>query len=123
MTDIYAQHDAAFANVSAFLVMRGAVRVAKVAIKHGAAVTVYVHQIGSQMVRARACGGGYDRASAAVAAAVAKLEPYDGGYVGTEFATWFDDCRAAMQAAIPAMDSGDWTRALEKQGFIVLQAV
>lgn len=123
MTDIYAQRDAAFAKVEAYLVMKGADRVAKVGVKHGASVTVYFHQVGSQMVRARADGGGYDRTSAAIGSAIIKLEPHDKGYEGDAFAVEFDANRAAMQAAVPDMDSRDWRDALQRAGFTVFQAI
>lgn len=118
MADIYTQHAAAFANVSAFVILnRAGERVATVAIKFprdGAGrLYAYVHWIGAEMRRGHANGYGYDKRSAAVADAARRIEwPLDTGSGSAEFAA------AAMR------DGGaDWTRAVESAGFTVLQAV
>jgi hypothetical protein len=129
MTDIYARHDKAFANVSAFVILDGRDRVATVSFKFGAAVTAFVHWLGAEMVAGRACGGGYDRKTAACANAARKLPKH------------FKACDARlaeMQADIPAEkrarrdafltammeDTGhEWRWHLEQAGFTVLQAV
>lgn len=76
MSDIYDQHRAAFANVSAYVILRGGERVATIAFKFprdGAGrLYAYVHWIGVPMVRGFAAGGGYDKRSAAVADAAQK---------------------------------------------------
>jgi len=131
MSDIYDQHKAAFASVSAFVILDSSgERVATVAIKFprdGAGrLYAYVHLIGVQMIRAHANGYGYDKRSAAVGAAIAKIPAYDQREPSDHHNTWGDKVdanRAKMQAAGPAMDSNDWTRALESQGFRVVQAV
>ena len=130
MTNIYDQHRAAFANVSAFVVLDDAgERVATVAIKFprdGAGrLWAYVHLIGVPVVRAYASGYGYDKRSAAVAAAIAKIPAYDlkGEPITSEYGERINATREAFKAAAPAMDSDDWTRALERQGFRVIQAV
>lgn len=124
MTDIYAQHDAAFANVSAFVILKNGERVATVAIKRGAAVTAYVHLIGVPMTKGRASGGGYDRASAAVSEAVRKITPMEpeADYMSARELA-FTANRTAMLNARQDMDSRDWTDALRRAGFSVLQAV
>lgn len=116
MTDIYRQHDAAFASVSAFVIVKDGERVATVAIRRRTAVTAYVHLLGVEMVKGTARGGGYDRASAAVAEAIGKIRASD------------DDAavnahRIAMRLAVAGMDAGQWIRELERQGFTVWQAV
>jgi hypothetical protein len=133
MSDVYKQHDAAFAAVSAFVILdKSGERVATVALKFprdGAGrLYAYVHLIGVEMVRAHAGGYGYDKRSAAVAAAIAKLpagtvREAGPGEVVDSYVKRRQVNRAKMQAAAPVMDSDDWTRALEKQGFRVLQAV
>jgi hypothetical protein len=116
MSSIYEQHTAAFAQVSGFVVMDGAERVATVGLKFpkdGAGrLWAYVHWVGTPMVRGSAGGYGYDKRSAAVAAAAGKLSDADA--TGR-----FHDFKAA------AMKDGGWgwTRNLEKAGFTVLQAV
>ena len=119
MTDIYAQHTAAFASVSAFVILNQAgERVATVAIKFprdGAGrLYAYVHWLGVEMKRGHANGYGYDKRSAAVADAARKIQwPIDLGANGPD---------AFAEAA--TRDGGeDWTRAVEKAGFRVLQAV
>jgi len=118
MTDIYTQHDAAFRAVSAFVILNGAgERVATVAIKFPAdgagRLYAYVHWLGVEMKRGHANGYGYDKRSAAIANAARKIEwPVDMGSNSDAFAA------AAMADA-----GDDWTRAVEKAGFRVLQAV
>lgn len=124
---IYDQHDAAFRNVSAFVILKGSERVATIAIKFpkdGAGrLYAYVHWIGSEMVRGMAGGYGYDKRSAAVTDAASKVDMSDRedghrddfGQPVTE--------RAEFVGALSASDGRDWTRALEAAGFTVLQAV
>lgn len=123
MSDIYAQHSAAFSAVSAYVVLKDGAVVAKIAFKFGASVTAYVHWIGVEMTRGRAGGGGYDRQSAAVADAARKVtlsDREDGhrddiGQPVTDRATFLDAARK---------DGGDtWVRSLESAGFVVVQAV
>lgn len=124
MSDIYELHSKAFDRVSAFVILRDGEKVATVSIKYpadGAArLYAYVHWIGLRMVRGMATGFGYDKRSAAVGDALGHLKadnPPSG--VETEGAMRFAefcDCRAAM-------DGLDWTRAIERAGFVVMQAV
>lgn len=124
---IYDQHDAAFKNVSAFIVMKGGERVATIAFKFprdGAGrLYCYFHVIGLPMVRGMAGGYGYDKRSAAVADAAVKqvqvkLESWQtpGGYEKQYTHAH------AMTFALKN-DGKDWTDALCEAGFIVLQAV
>jgi hypothetical protein len=128
MPDVYDQHKAAFSQVSAFVILDGAgERFATVAIKFprdGAGrLYAYVHLIGVQMVRGHAGGYGYDKRSASVAAAIAKIPVPLISQAPDDHADRLRLNREKLQAAVPAMDSDDWTRALEKSGFRVLQAV
>lgn len=119
MSDIYLQHDAAFKRVQAFVVMKEAARVATVAFRlpeDGAGrLYAYTHWLGIAMVRGHANGYGYDKRSAAVEDAVAKLEtttPEGNGEDFRKFVSVLKDC------------GGDtWNGALHKAGFTVLQAV
>jgi hypothetical protein len=119
---IYDQHRAAFNQVSAYVVMHGADRVATVAIKYprdGAGrLYAYVHWLGVPMVRGFAGGGGYDKRSAACASAARKLpESLPEGYdaAADVYRSFVDVMRA---------DGGlDWATALTGAGFKVLQAV
>jgi hypothetical protein len=127
VTDIYEQHTAAFARVSAFVVLDAeGERVATVAIKFPAdgagRLYAYVHLVGVEMVRSHANGYGYDKRSAAVQSAIEriKLKASLGFDVqNAELATHLRTLKGAAQA----MSSDDWTRALEKAGYRVLQAV
>lgn len=116
MADIYTQHAAAFASVSAFVILnRAGERVATVALKFprdGAGrLYAYVHWIGVEMKRGHAGGFGYDKRSAAVADAARRIE-------------WPADADAATFAAAAMLDGGaGWTDAVENAGFTVLQAV
>ena len=119
---IYDQHRAAFNQVSAYVVMHGADRVATVAIKFprdGAGrLYSYVHWLGVPMVRGFAGGGGYDKRSAACARAARKLpEHLPAGYDAAA------DVYAAFLATMRADGGLDWNTALTGAGFNVLQAV
>ena len=122
MSDIYTQHDAAFRQVSAYVIAKDGERVATVAIKHATAVTAYVHLIGIEMVKGTARGGGYDRASAAVATAIDKI-PVPSADHGDDRYQTLHALRTQLRLATPGMDAGQWTRELERQGFTVWQAV
>jgi hypothetical protein len=111
MPDIYEQHAAAFANVSAYVIMRDGSRVATIAFKFprdGAGrLYAYVHWLGFPMVRGWAGGGGYDKRSAAVASAAKLIKAPDPAFI----------------AAIAKEDGMEWQNSLRSAGFDVLQAV
>jgi hypothetical protein len=133
MADIYEQHRAAFAQVSAFVVLDASgERVATVAIKFprdGASrLWAYVHLIGMRMTRGKADGYGYDKRSAAVAAAIAAIKPQTAPDDGDP--AWRHEHHAAQlellakwHALAPLMDCRDWQRPLHDAGYTVLQAV
>jgi hypothetical protein len=110
----YKQHRAAFASVSAYVVMHGGERVATIALKFprdGAGrLYAYVNWLGSGMVRGFAAGGGYDKTSAACASAARKMPP------GA-------DIENAFIAALAKDDGYGWERNLQSAGFNVWQAV
>ena len=118
-TDIYEQHRAAFANVSAYVVVRDGQRVATVAFKYprdGAGrLWAYVHWLGTEMVRGYASGGGYDKHSAACAAAAGKI------------AAGNDEngkpTRGVFVAEMRKNDGYYWHQNLERAGFTVWQVV
>lgn len=118
MSDIYKQHSAAFASVSAFAILnRTGDPVATVAIKFprdGAGrLYAYVHWLGIAMARGHAGGCGYDKRTAAVADAARRIKwPVDLGSGSDAFAE-----------AISRDGGDDWIRAVEKAGFRVLQTV
>jgi hypothetical protein len=116
MSDIYDQHAAAFRNVSAWVILDDTGKpVARVATKHGNAVTAYVHLFGLSMVKGRAGGGGYDRMTAAIQDAARKLVPCgDADHV----ARW-----KRFLAAIRDSDGSHWDNRLTRAGFHVHRAV
>jgi hypothetical protein len=122
--DIYRQHEAAFKNVSAFVVLNGAnERVASIAFKFpqdGAGrLYCYLHIFGTRMVRGFASGGGYDKKSAAVASASGKVST--AGLL-PDYKKDHDTIEAIQKAV--GKDSGySWDRELENAGFKVFQAV
>lgn len=117
MSSIYDQHDRAFRNVAAFVIVKDGERVATIAFKFGNAVTAYVHWIGVEMVKATANGGGYDRKSAACGSA-AKRIPDD--IRGTERRP---GDREAFIDALHDTDGRRWDDRLRDVGFSVFQAV
>jgi hypothetical protein len=125
MTDIYQQHRAAFSNVSAYVIMHDGQRVATIAFKYprdGAGrLYAYVHWIGSPMVRGFAAGGGYDKHSAACAAAIGSMFP---GASGHARLMSLEDAPFARFARALAVDGGyHWQGELIRAGFDVVQAV
>ncbi len=125
MADIYDQHRTAFANCEAHVILHNGERVATIAFKFprdGAGrLYAYVHWIGLEMVRGFASGGGYDKRTAACAAAVRRIDapsrddPASKGFQHSTYAKF----RTALH-----FDAGPtWDRALRDAGFTVLQAV
>jgi hypothetical protein len=129
--DIYKQHEAAFASVSAYVVVDAAgERVATIALKYprdGAGrLYAYVHLISVPMVRGFAGGYGYDKGSAAVSEAIMHIPTYEhrpGGMKRSAYGDSINANREKLRAAAPHMDSGGWLREIEAQGFRVMQAV
>ncbi len=125
MTDIYKLHDAAFANVSAFIVMHDNERVATIAFKFprdGAGrLYVYVHWIGNEMVRGYAGGYGYDKRSAACASAARKVIAEHGRTI--EEATPDKLARRQFWLALSRDGGNTWDSELRERGFTVYQAV
>jgi hypothetical protein len=122
---IYEQHDKAFAKVSAYVVTKAGQRVAAIAVKYpqdGAGrVWAYVHWIGTAMVRGKADGYGYDKRSAAIAAAAYQMKPetYGQPLAPNEMGDW-----SAFGAALRAGgEDAQWARYLEAAGFTVMQAI
>lgn len=122
MTSIYDQHRAAFASVSAYVILSNGARVATIAFKFprdGAGrLYAYVHWIGCEMVRGYASGGGYDKRSAACAAAVSRMKA--GAQRG---AAEIDAAADPFRAALAIDDGLEWHNRLRDAGFEVVQAV
>lgn len=122
-TDIYKQHEAAFAHVQAFVISKNGERVATVAFKFprdGAGrLYAYVHWIGTEMVRGHATGYGYDKRSAAVESAVAKLERFPDKTAPIPFT----HTQNVFIDALKDVGGAYWYDKLEKAGFTVWQAV
>lgn len=125
---IYQQHDKAFNNVSAFIIMKNNERVATVAFKFprdGAGrLQCFLHVLSLPMVRGTASGYGYDKRSAAFYDAAQKADK-------VKLEDWqtpegYAEPRAIAKAILQAVegrDGNDWTRNLTDAGFTVLQAV
>lgn len=122
---IYAQHDAAFARVSAYVVMYQGEKVATIAFKHPAdgagRLYAYVHWLGLEMVRGHANGYGYDKKTAACASAAGKMQRHPDYEAATR--TYRTQCLSSFVFAL-AQDRGPtFDSALRTAGFDVLQAV
>lgn len=123
-TSIYNQHAAAFSSVAAYVVLHDGQRVATVAFKYprdGAGrLYAYVHWLGTPMVRGFAGGGGYDKHTAACAAAVRKMAaPAPTLDNPPGLLAVFNAFTAAMSA-----DNGlRWDEQLRRLNFDVVQAV
>lgn len=134
MPDIYDMHAAAFRDVSAYVIMRDGEKVATIAFKFprdGAGrLFAYVHWFGLPMVRAYAGGYGYDKRTAAVGAASARIplgaaftRAQEVGLAHCEGRPWYDAFPAFREALTDDSTGQDWSRKLELAGFTVLQAV
>lgn len=128
MTKIYEQHEKAFSNVSAYVILKDGERVATVAFKYpndGAGrLWCYLHVLGLPMVRAYAGGYGYDKASAAfTSAAQAQTKVAQPEYMSAEQYKRLMTDAAIIHDACKARDGYDWQRNIADAGFIVLKAV
>ncbi len=131
MSDIYEQHQKAFAQVSAWVILDGeGERVATVAMKFprdGAGrLYCYLHVIGSPMVRGYAGGYGYDKRSAAFESALERWSPRPGPSGPTELEPYEKKIRAHGQAfrdALKGAGGSYWYDALQRAGYDVMQAV
>ena len=118
MTNIYEQHDRAFASVSAYVIAKDGAKIGSVSFKCGASrVTAFVHFLGLEMVKGHADGGGYDKNSVAAARAVAKInlevKPHDENR----------DNLFRFVGALERDGGHSWERCLADAGFTVWQAV
>lgn len=125
MPDIYDQHRAAFANVSAYVICRTGAdgkpeRVATIAFKYPrdgvGRQFCYLHIFGGTMVRGYASGCGYDKHSASASTAAHKVD----------LSTYYPDARESAEALRNALlpDSGyHWDTRVRDAGFHVFQAV
>jgi len=126
MTDIYTQHDAAFRQVSAYVIARDGERVATIAFKFprdGAGrLYAYVHWLGLPMVRGYAGGYGYDKRSAACSSAARKIT---GEALKENNRHTYHDMPdfAAFLSAIERDSGQTWDSCLRDAGFDVWQAV
>lgn len=123
MADIYEQHAAHFARVSAYVVLRNGERVATIAFKFPAdgagRLYAYVHWLGVPMVRGFANGYGYDKRTAACASAVQRIDWTKHDTCNMNAMHWAREFTRALAA-----DRGPtWDAALREAGFTVLQAV
>lgn len=116
---IYDQHDKAFHHVSAYVVLEGWERLATIAIKFpkddADRLWAYVQWSGTEMTRGYADGYGYDKQTAAIKSAVARLaaSPTEASPAR----------RAAFQAALSNCGGHEWDRRLRDAGFDIWQAV
>jgi len=122
MTKIYDQHQAAFANVAAYVILDKGERVATIAFKYprdGAGrLFAYVCWFGVEMTRGYASGGGYDKHSAACSVAAARMT--DPRRIPEHVdVPRYDTFRAELRKD----DGYQWDRRLRDAGFTVLQAV
>ena len=121
MTSIYDKHLKAFSNVSAYVIMKDGERLANISLKYGNACTAYVHWLGVAMTSGRACGYGYDKASAACSEAVfqkhnATIHP-ESGKVWSDGLPMIDkesaDTYSAFITALLKNDGHTWIRNLK----------
>jgi hypothetical protein len=118
MPDIYDQHAKAFAGVSAYVIAKNGDQIGRVAFKFarsGLRTTCYFHVLGSEMTRAYASGGGYDKCSAAVHSAIGRIKVEEGDIRTSQRVGAIRDAVTDNGAA--------WDADLRRAGFDIWQAV
>jgi hypothetical protein len=113
MTDIYDRFDAATRSIDGYALLWHGRPAGRLVFKHGAACTAYLQLWGAAMVSARVTGGGFDRSTAALENAAAKL---------TEALADpdFEAARRALLEALPTKPEGEgWANFLAGVGFVV----
>ena len=127
---IYEQHDKAFSNVSAYVLMHSGERLGTIAIKYPAdgagRLYMYLHIHSLRMVRGMASGYGYDKASAAFENAAkelqaVKLEQWQDNSKG-DYDSFFAHVATIADVA-DNIGGRDWRDALRDAGYVTLQAV
>lgn len=68
------QHDKAFKSVSAYVIIKNGVCLARINIKYGVTVQAFIITKHSKYYKGKAGGGGYDKKMAAMADAASKLK-------------------------------------------------
>jgi hypothetical protein len=127
MTDIYEQHDRAFARVEAFALVRNRHQAGKIAFKFPAdgagRLWAYVHLYGFPMVRGFASGGGYDKRTAACADAARKLIGLAVGF-DHDNGEYFKERHGPELIEALRHDGGfSWETMLRREGFEVWRAI
>lgn len=124
---VYAAFDKATNSFSASaLILNGKVA-GRIVIKFGAAATAFVQLWGVEMASGRATGYGYDKATAAVKAAVVKIAAR--GPVADQVRAGDTEARDAMEALFTTFTAGDGrdgergTRRLEAAGFTLANVI
>ena len=118
MTKIYDQFDKATSNTTAVALIYAGRVAGRIVIKFGAAATAYVQIWGVEMTNGRATGGGYDKATAAVEAAVAKGKGLSAGdNISAANALW------ALRSAFDGADGRGWEQRLETCGFTIARVI
>lgn len=128
MTKIYDQHDAAFKQVSAYVIVKDNERVATIAFKFpkdGAGrLWCYFHWIGDEMVRGYTGGYGYDKTSAAAQNAISAGAKGDKFKRNNQvFGKGADDWTDLMRAFSKDIGGANWDNVIRDAGFQVLKAV
>ena len=116
---VHTQFDSAFRGVSAYAILRDSRPVGRVVIKYNTAVSAYVQAWTQPMAKGQSWGGGYDRTSAAVQAAAAKLAS-DGVLACPDGLAVMEAMKAAL---LNGRDGMTWTRQLEDAGFVVARVI
>lgn len=123
MTKVYNQFDGAFRHVSAYAILHNGEYVARISMKHGASVVAYVHWIGAEMARGTAGGGGYDKATAAIEHAAAKMPSDWRPSFARGTIQDVADVYQAFRAALSHDDGAGWARHLERAGFFICNVI
>ncbi|CAB4196379.1 hypothetical protein UFOVP1299_80 [uncultured Caudovirales phage] len=119
--EVYEQHLQSFNGVSAYVVTFGGERAATISFKYArtGGVICYLHWICSPMVRGRAGGGGYDKATAALEEAFSKLNEK----LAHEIDEGEQVAYANVLESMKNSTGGSWEGRFKTAGFEVLRAI
>lgn len=115
------EFDRLFANQSAYVIAVDGFTVGRIVFRFGMAATVYVQLWGSDMVKGRAGGGGYDKQTMAIEFACEKLRKLSPDDFNNDAA--LGNSLKFISAIKNAPDGTEWRHRLEKAGFTIHIAI
>lgn len=125
MTTVYQKRDKAFANVSAYAILKDGKHIANINLKYpkdGAGrLHCYMHIIGYQMQTASVGGYGYDKSSAVISKVAKEYITYFDNNSDIELKEYEIDLIRIL--ATDEAHNGNWDHLLYKNGFTKINVI